>query len=124
MIGCLSYKHCHFIKQISLILKYNMSDLTPSSKAASDGDETNKCHEYLLNEALQPVNPMAKLINHIYLMRVQLLSIDASDFWDSNDYRQFVFVVDSCNKKLVDVYDWQLFTFKATLVINVFCIFT
>ena len=101
-----------------------MVDLAPSSKDASDGDETDKCHKYIVNEALQPVNPMAKLINQIYLMRVQLLSNDASDFWDSNDYRQFVFVVDSCNKKLVDVYDWQLFTFKATLGIDVFCIFT
>ena len=30
-------------------------DLAPSSKAASDNDETNQCHKYIVNDTLQAV---------------------------------------------------------------------
>ena len=30
-------------------------DLAPSSKAASDDDETNQCHKYIVNDTLQAV---------------------------------------------------------------------
>ena len=70
-------------------------------------------------------NQMEMAITQIYLMKVQLLSFDGSNLQESNDYSQFVFAVDQCKEKLVDIgYDWQLFTFKATLSINVFCVFT